>query len=335
MANPRRALITGINGQDGVYLTRHLRGLGYDVVGTGISLDRASDIIAAYLPDVPIVEADIRDSEALGSLIEQTRPDEIYNLAGRSSVRESWDAPIGSTEVNAMAVLGLLEQVRALREPGIYEPRLLQAASSEMFGLAYSFPQGVHSAHHPRSPYASAKSFAFHSTMNYRESYGMFAVNAVLFNHESPIRPEQFVTRKIARAAAEIATGNRETVDLGNLDVRRDWGAAADYVVAMHLMLQADEPRDFVIATGRSHSLLDFLGAAMRAAGVDDWRDRITIDPALARPADVPETRGDPDPIRQRLGWEATTGFTEVVATMVDVELRRIDTDVMEDPAYL
>ena len=331
----KTALITGIAGQDGVYLGRHLQSLGYRVLGTVRSAVLAEPVLSTYLPDAHTYEIDIRDSFALGALIGRERPDEIYNLASWSSVGRSWGDPEAVTAINGLSVLGLLEQVKKLRDAEGYDPRICQASSSEMFGLVEELPQTEASPHHPRSPYAVSKSFAHHTAVNYRESYDMFVATAILFNHESPLRPANFVTRKITQAAAAIALGRQEKLTLGRLDIRRDWGAAADYVVAMHLMLQQPQPDSFNVATGRSHSLEDFLRTAFAAAGIEDYQALVTSDQSLFRPADVPETRGDPDKTKRVLGWQATQTFEAMVETMVEADSARLRTGIELSTAYL
>lgn len=331
----KSALITGVAGQDGVYLARHLIGLGYRVLGTVASRDRALPVVSAYLPDVTVHQVDMRDSSALGALIRHERPDEIYNLASWSSVGRSWGDPEQVTAVNGLAVLGLLEQLKKLLDDDGYSPRVCQASSSEMFGLVRELPQTEDSPHHPRSPYAVSKSFAHHTAVNYRESYGMFVATPILFNHESPLRPSSFVTRKITQSAAAIALGQQQELRLGLLDIRRDWGAATDYVVAMHGILQLDEPHTINIATGQSHSLAEFIETAFQVAGVTDFPQRVVSDPSLFRPADVPETRGDPTRARELLAWEPTSNFEDLVASMVRADLTRLRTGVQEDLEYL
>lgn len=331
----RTALITGVAGQDGVYLGRHLHHLGYRVIGTVKSRARSGGILDTYLPMVQVHEIDMRHSGDLGVLLDRDRPDEIYNLASWSSVGQSWSDPEQVTAINGLAVLGLLEQIKRLRDSDGYDPRVCQASSSEMFGLVRELPQTEDSPHHPRSPYAVSKSFAHHTAVNYRESYGMFVAAAVLFNHESPLRPVTFVTRKITQAAAAIAVGRLDVLRLGALDIRRDWGAAADYVVAMHAMLQQDQPDTFNVATGASHSLKDFLHEAFAAAGVADYRDHVVQDPELLRPADVPETIGDAFRAREVLGWEPTQTFEGLVGRMVAADLTRLRTGVADSVDYL
>jgi GDPmannose 4,6-dehydratase len=331
----KTALITGIAGQDGVYLGRHLQSLGYRVLGTVRSAALAEPVLSTFLPDAHTYEIDIRDSPALGVLIDRERPDEIYNLASWSSVGRSWSDPEAVTAVNGLSVLGLLEQVKRLRDAEGYDPRICQASSSEMFGLVEELPQTEASPHHPRSPYAVSKSFAHHTAVNYRESYDMFVATAILFNHESPLRPANFVTRKITQAAAAIAMGRQEKLTLGRLDIRRDWGAAADYVIAMHLMLQQPQPDSFNVATGRSHSLEDFLRTAFAAAGIEDYHALVTSDQSLFRPADVPETRGDPDKTKRVLGWQANQTFEAMVEAMVEADSARLRTGIELSTAYL
>ena len=317
------------------YLARSLLADGHRVIGTVTDVGRARGLMNIYAPDVDLRPLDIRDREGMGALLEEERPDEIYNLASWSSVGLSWAHPWQVTEVNGLAVLGLLEKVLALRERYGYDPRICQASSSEMFGLVRELPQNEASPHHPRSPYATAKSFAHHTAVNYRESYGLFVATAILFNHESPLRPRSFVTRKISSGVAEIALGRRETITLGRTDVRRDWGAASDYVRAMRLALHAQVPDDYCVATGVSHSLADFVEAAFRAAGVPDGSERIVSDPALYRPAEVPETRGDPSKSRNLLGWAPTLSFDAVVEWMVGADLRRLESGLEDDVSYI
>ena len=331
----RTALITGIAGQDGVYLGRFLVSRGYRVVGTVTSKARARQILDAYLPEAVPYQIDVRNSDAMGVLLEREKPDEIYNLAAWSSVGRSWGDPEQVTAVNGLSLLGLLEQVKRLRDADGYDPRICQASSSEMFGLVPSLPQTEDSPHHPRSPYAVSKSFAHHTAINYRESYGMYVAVAILFNHESPLRPASFVTRKITKGAAAIALGRQEVLTLGRLDVRRDWGAAADYVEAMHLIMQSPEPDTYNVATGTSHSLRDFLRHAFSVARVPDLDTRIVLDPSLLRPADVPETRGDASKIHRALGWGPRFQFEGIVESMVRADMRRLKCGIEHDPKYL
>lgn len=331
----KSALITGLAGQDGIYLARYLTSMGYRVVGTVTSKSKHRDVLRTYVPDAVVYEVDVRNSPAMGVLLDRERPDEIYNLASWSSVGQSWSDPEQVTAVNGLSVLGLLEQVKRLRDADGYDPRVCQASSSEMFGLVTELPQREGSPHHPRSPYAVSKSFAHHTAVNYRESYGMFVATAILFNHESPLRPHSFVTRKITHGAAAIAAGKMETLHLGRTDVRRDWGAAQDYVEALHLITQFDQPDTFNVATGTSHSLADFLTRAFDVAGVADPWSRVSTDPALLRPADVPETRGDSTKITHTLGWRPAMGFDEIVEKMVTADMARLTTGIPESLDYL
>jgi GDPmannose 4,6-dehydratase len=328
-----KALITGVAGQDGVYLSRHLLALGYDVVGTIRPGDEAERWI--YLRDVKTVELDLRDGEGFRALLEESRPTELYNLAGLTSVGTSWSQAELVVETNGVAVLRMLEALVAFRDRHGYAPRFFQPSSAEVFGVSDRQPQTEETPHRPRNPYATTKSFAHHLTVNYRQSHGLFACTGTLYNHESPLRGEQFVTRKITRAAAEVALGRRDSITLGNLDVRRDWGFAGDYVRAMHLMLQVDEPHDLVIATGRSRPLSDVLEVAFAAAGITDPSSVVRQDPTLMRPADVADQWGDPSRARDVLGWEPAVDFEQTIQHMVRVDLARAQNGVEDDPAYL
>lgn len=327
--------MTGAGGQDGILLSRLLVEEGYRVIGAVADAQRASSPLRLYAPAVELVQLDVRDRKGVSQLLDRERPDEVYNLASWSSVGKSWVQPWEVTEVNGLAVLGLLQEILTLRDVGGYEPRVLQASSSEMFGLVRFLPQDEESPHHPRSPYATAKSFAHHTAINFRESYGLHIATTILFNHESPLRPRDFVTRKITAGVAEIAAGRQETLTLGRTDIRRDWGSAADYVRAMRLALSTDEPSDYCIATGRSHSLAEFVETAFRAAGLADGMERVISDPGLFRPADVPETRGDSSKAHRELGWVPSLSFSELVSWMVQIDMRRLDTGVEDDASYL
>lgn len=331
----KTALITGIAGQDGIYLARLLRGKGYHVLGTsspaGVSLAR----LGIYLHGVDIVRVDLRDGEAMQDLIMRCRPDEIYNLAAISSVGASWEHAEEVAEVNGMCVLRMLESTLRYRDRFSTAPRLYQASSSEIFGLAMQQPQDESTPHYPRSPYGASKSFAHHLTVNYRESYGLYACNGILFNHESPLRATRFVTRKIARAVAEIRLGLRTGFSLGNLDVRRDWGFAGDYVEAMWLMLQQAEAEDFVIATGVASSIRDFVEAAFACVNIAEPWGRVRQDSTMIRPADVPQTWGNAAHAGERLGWSPTTSFSALVEHMVATDLLRLRSGLEESPAML
>ena len=327
------ALITGVGGQDGVYLARLLARRGHHVVGT--VQPRVGSTMSPYLDGIDVVTLDVRDRAGFAQLLESTMPAQVYNLAAFTSVGASWQNAELVGETNGMAVLRMLEALVEHRDRHGAAPRFYQASTSEMFGVSDQQPQTIGTPHHPRSPYAAAKSFAHNLTVNYRESYGLFTCSGVLYNHESPLRPLQFVTRKITRGAAEIALGRRDSLTLGNLDIRRDWGAASDYVEAMLLTMERDEPGDFLIASGVSRSLRHLLEVAFDAAGLSSPDAYLHQDPALMRPADVMETRGDPTKTREILGWEPTVGFEDLIAHMVRMDMRRISSGVEEDPAYL
>ena len=316
------ALITGIAGQDGIYLARWLRARGHHVVGTtrtGHAGDRQ-----VYLGDgIDVVRHDLRDGPGFGDLLRKHRPDEVYNLAGFTSVGASWGRADLVHEVNVRAVESLVEQLLAHRDATGQEVRLFQASSAE------------ETAPGEASPYARSKSGAREAVTVAREQHGLFACAGVLHNHESPLRGDRFVTRKITTAAAEIALGRRESLDLGNLTISRDWGAAADHVRAMHAMLQLDAPRDLTIATGTVHSLTQLLDTAFATVGLSDALSYVRQDPALMRPADAPRPPADISPTRATLGWEPEIGFEELIGQMVDVDRRRLVTSIPESPSYL
>ena len=321
----KTALITGITGQDGSYLTELLLAKGYDVHGI---IRRSSSFNTARLDHVyqdPHVESarlylhygDLADSSMLASLIRRIEPQELYHLGAQSHVRVSFDMPEYTADVSALSCIRLLEAIRDAQ----VACRFYQASSSEMFGSSPP-PQNEQTPFRPQSPYAAAKLHAYWTTVNYREGYDMFAVNGILFNHESPRRGETFVTRKITRAVAAIAAGKQEHVYLGNLDARRDWGYAPDYVEAMWLMLQTDEPEDFVVATGESHSVRAFLEAAFKLVNLDP-DDHVRIDPRYFRPTEVDVLCGDAAKARRQLGWKPKTTFDELVRIMVEADLKQ------------
>jgi GDPmannose 4,6-dehydratase len=322
-AEPRKALITGISGQDGSYLAELLLSKGYEVHGI---VRRSSSFNTARIdhlyrdPHESGVQlfthyGDLADPVALTRLVYELQPAEIYHLGAQSHVRVSFDIPEYTFEITGVGTLRLLE---AIREAGV-KPRFYQASSSEMFGAAPP-PQSEATPFHPRSPYGVAKVAAYWAAVNYREAYGMFVVNGILFNHESPRRGETFVTRKITRAVARIKAGLQETLYLGNLDAKRDWGYAPDFVEAMWLMLQTDEPDDYVVATGETHSVREFLDLAFTRAGLD-WREHVETDPRYLRPAEVDLLLGDASKARERLGWEPKVSFERLVEIMVDADL--------------
>jgi GDPmannose 4,6-dehydratase len=324
----RTALITGIAGQDGVLLARHLLAGGYTVVGTrqpGIPYT-----LEPYLVGATVVEHDLVDTDGFVDLFRRHVPDEVYNLAGFSSVARSWDQPELVHEVNAAAVERMLEVVT----DGARPPRFFQASSAEVYGPDAPSPQNEETPHRPANPYADSKSQAHRATAAARDA-GLFACVGVLYNHESPLRPPHFVTRKITRAAAEIAAGRRDQLELGNVDVSRDWGAAREYVAAMHAALLHDEPGDYVIATGQSHTLRDLVDAAFAAAGVDHGWRYVWQNPELLRQSDASAPVGNPSRAREVLGWEAKVSFAELVREMVEVDKRRLATGVEESLDYI
>ncbi len=314
------ALITGITGQDGSYLAEYLLDLGYRVVGlTRRTSSHTNGRIEHLGERVTLVGADLLDQTSLLAIIDDVQPDEVYNLAAQSFVPASWQQPVLTSEVTALGVTRLLEAVR-LSCP---TARVYQASSSEMFGKVTRSPQNEHTPFYPRSPYGVSKLYGHWIAVNYRESYGMFVVSGILFNHESPRRGREFVTRKITVRVARIAHGLEHELRLGNLDARRDWGYAPDYVRAMHSMLQVDQPRDYVVATGQTHSVKEFCEAAFSAAGLD-WRDHVIVDPAMFRPVDVEFLVGDASAARRDLGWRPTVSFQELVRLMVDADMKLV-----------
>lgn len=316
----KRAVITGVTGQDGSYLAELLLERGYEVVGVTRRLSAPNHWRIEHLLDrIELRPADLLDQLSLIRLIEEVRPQELYNLAAMSFVPASWDQPLLTGEYNAQGVTRVLEAVRRV-DTSI---RVYQASSSEMFGKVRETPQTEATPFYPRSPYGVSKVFAHYVTVNYRESHGLFAVSGILFNHESPRRGLEFVTRKVARGAARIKRGLADTLSLGNLDARRDWGFAGDYVRAMWLMLQQDEADDYVIATGKSHSVRELVETAFSHAGLD-WREHVRTDPALLRPAEVDHLIGDPAKAETALGWRPGVDFEELVRMMVDADLERI-----------
>jgi GDPmannose 4,6-dehydratase len=338
--NGKRALVTGITGQDGSYLAELLLAKGYEVYGM---VRRSSSFNTARLDHIyqdpheadvrlRLVYGDLADGSSLDQLVKTIRPDEIYNLGAQSHVRVSFDIPEYTSEITGLGCIRLLE---AIRETEL-KCRFFQASSSEMYGKCVETPQTERTPFYPRSPYACAKVFAFDATRNYRESYGMFAVNGIMFNHESPRRGETFVTRKITRAVARIAAGQQECLYLGNLAARRDWGYAADYVEAMWRMMQADAPDDYVIATGESHSVREFCELAFKTGGRPiTWRGSgieeigldaagktlVKIDPRYFRPAEVDEMKGDASYAREKLSWKPKVEFAELVRLMVEADV--------------
>jgi GDPmannose 4,6-dehydratase len=320
----RVALITGITGQDGAYLAELLLEKGYAVHGmVRRSSTDTFERIAHLRSRLNLHQADLIDQLSLVNLLNEVRPAEVYNLAAQSFVPTSFLQPLLTGEVTAMGVTRMLEAIRVV-DPKI---RFYQAGSSEMFGKVQETPQRETTPFWPRSPYGVSKVYGHWITVNYRESYGIYAVSGILFNHESPLRGKEFVTRKVTDAVARIKFGVQEKLKLGNLDARRDWGFAGDYVRAMWLMLQQDQPNDYVVATGEMHSVRDLAEAAFAHAGLD-WRDHIETDPALLRPAEVNHLCGDASRARRELGWEPKVGFRELVAMMVDADLKRVRREI-------
>ena len=317
----KRALITGVTGQDGSYLAEYLIDEGYDVHGTirtttqDLAETRIGNIIKGDDPALTVHVTDLGDSASLTRLMAEIRPHEVYNLGAQSHVRASFDQPIHTGDVTGVGAVRLLEAIRQV-DPDI---RFYQASSSEMFGSAPP-PQDELTPFHPRSPYAVAKVFAYWSTINYREAYGFHASNGILFNHESPRRGKEFVTRKITSTIPLLVTGEQEVLRLGNLDAKRDWGHARDYVKAMHAIVQLDEPVDVVIGTGETHSVRDFLSAAFSVVDLD-WEDYVVVDPKFFRPAEVDYLCADTSKARDVIGWEPETTFTELVEEMVTADM--------------
>jgi GDPmannose 4,6-dehydratase len=319
----KTALITGITGQDGSYLAEHLLSLDYRVVGmvrrsSTVNFDRIRHI----QDDVEIMPGDLLDQSSLTDALREYRPDEVYNLAAQSFVPTSFNQPVLTGEFTALGVTRLLEAVRQVKP----DTRFYQASSSEMFGKVAEVPQRETTPFHPRSPYGVAKVYGHWITVNYRESYNLFACSGILFNHESQRRGLEFVTRKVTHAAARIKLGLQKTVKLGNLEARRDWGFAGDYVRGMWLMLQQERPDDYVLATGETHSVRELCEVAFARVGLD-WRDVVEIDPRHYRPAEVDLLIGDPAKARRVLGWQPAVGFVELIHQMVDADLAALQSE--------
>lgn len=314
----KRALITGITGQDGSYLAEYLLTLGYEVTGmvrrsSTDNLERIDHLKGK----IAFVQADLLDQASLDQALKTSRPEEIYNLAAQSFVPTSWSQPVLTAEFTGLGVTRILESMRQITP----EAKFYQASSSEMYGKVREVPQTEMTPFHPRSPYAVAKAYGHHITVNYRESYNLFAASGILFNHESPRRGREFVTRKITDGVARIKLGLADNLALGTLDAERDWGFAGDYVRAMHLMLQQDQPDDFVVATGLTHSVRDFLEVAFGYVGLK-YEDYVVQDPRYMRPAEVDQLIGDNSKARRILGWEPSVSFEELVKMMVDADLQ-------------
>lgn len=315
-----KALITGVTGQDGSYLAELLLAKGYQVVGVVRRTSHHSyERIEHLLDRIEVVAADLLDQHSLTVVLQDTRPDEVYNLAAQSYVPTSWTQPVLTGEFTALGVTRILEAVRLVHPSA----KFYQASSSEMFGRVTETPQRENTPFYPRSPYGVAKVYGHWITVNYRESYNLYAVSGILFNHESPRRGIEFVTRKVTDGVARIKLGLTRELRLGNLDARRDWGFAGDYVDAMWRMLQRPEPRDYVVGTGQTHSVRELVEAAFGHVGLD-WRKHVTTDPKYMRPAEVDVLQADPSKARKELGWSPKVGFGELVAMMVDADLERL-----------
>jgi GDPmannose 4,6-dehydratase len=315
-----RALITGITGQDGSYLAEFLLEKGYEVAGV---VRRSStenlERIGHLTGQIQLVQADLLDQLSLVRALQQVKPSEVYNLAAQSFVPTSWDQPMLTGDFTGLGVTRILEAVRMV-DPSI---RFYQASSSEMFGKVQETPQRESTPFYPRSPYGVAKVYGHWITVNYRESYDLFATSGILFNHESPRRGREFVTRKVTDGVARIKLGLEKKLSLGNMDAHRDWGYAPDYVRAMWLMLQQDKPSDFVVATGVAHTVRDLVVTAFQHAGLD-WEEHVELDKNMLRPAEVEHLIGDPGKAREQLGWEPSISFEEMIRIMVDADLERV-----------
>lgn len=336
----KSALITGVTGQDGAYLVQLLLSKGYRVVGTfrrtsSVNFWRMEALGVDSHPNLTLLEYDLTDLSSTLRLLQNTAPDEIYNLAAQSFVGVSFEQPITTAEITGIGVVNVLEAIRII-DPTI---RFYQASTSEMFGKVQSIPQDEETAFYPRSPYGVAKLYAHWMTINYREAYGIFAASGILFNHESPLRGREFLTRKVTDGVAKISLGKLDTLELGNLDAKRDWGFAQDYVAGMWQMLQADAPDTYVLATGRTESVRHFVTLAFQAADIElDWRGSgvderavnvadgstvVSINPRFYRPAEVDLLVGSPEKARRELGWQASTGLEELCSMMVEADLQR------------
>lgn len=317
----KTALITGITGQDGSYLAELLLGEGYRVVGmTRRTSTDVHERIAHIFDEIEFVSGDLLDQSSITSIIAAVKPDEVYNLAAQSFVPASWTQPVLTGEFTALGVTRMLEAVRTINP----KARFYQASSSEMFGKVQAVPQNEDTPFYPRSPYGVAKVYGHWITVNYRESYDMFACSGILFNHESARRGKEFVTRKITDGAARISMGLSKELRLGNLDAQRDWGFAGDYVRAMWLILQQSDPDDYVIATGRTHTVREFCRIAFEAAGLGSYEKYVKMDARFVRPAEVDLLIGDPSKAKRVLGWEPEVTFEQLVATMVEADIERL-----------
>ena len=319
----KKALITGITGQDGAYLAEYLLSLGYDVYGVITRRSTPATWRLEYLnilDKVTLMEGDLTDAASLMRILIACKPDEVYNLGAQSFVAASWKQPLMTAEVTGLGAVNLLEGIRQVCP----EAKFYQASTSEMFGGMKEYPvQNENTPFHPRSPYGVAKLFAHWATINYRESFNIFACSGILFNHESPLRGIEFVTRKVTDAVARIKLGKQKDLHLGNIDAKRDWGFAGDYVKAMHLMLQHDTPDTFVIATGRTTTVRDMCKIAFEYVGLN-YEDYVVIDPQFYRPAEVELLLGDPSKAKEVLGWKSETSLNDLICMMVDADLKRV-----------
>jgi GDPmannose 4,6-dehydratase len=315
----KRALITGITGQDGSYLAELLLDKGYEVFGlVRRAATPSTERIAHILDRITLVVGEMTDQTSLLDAVDAAQPDEVYNLAAQSFVGDSWTVPVSTGDVDGLGVTRILEAIRRVKP----DARFYQAATSEMYGKVHEVPQSETTPFHPRSPYGVGKVYGYYITLNYRESYGLHASNGILFNHESPRRGLEFVTRKITDHVARIKMGTATELRLGNLDSKRDWGFAGDYVELMWRMLQEDAPDDYVAATGETHTVREFCEIAFGHAGLD-WEKHVVVDPRFVRPAEVELLLGDPSKAKERLGWVPTTSFKGLVEMMVDADMER------------
>lgn len=319
----KKALITGVTGQDGSYLAELLLTKGYKVYGLTRRTSTVNNERIKHIQDkIELVQGDLLDQSSLSSAILETEPDEVYNLAAQSFVKTSWNQPVLTGEFTALGVTRMLEAIRSVNR----KIKFYQASSSEMFGKVTETPQKETTRFYPRSPYGVSKVYGHYTTVNYRESYGIFACSGILFNHESPRRGLEFVTRKISHTAARISLGKQDKLELGSLDPKRDWGYAPDYVEAMWLMLQQDKPDDYVIATGENHSVREFVELAFETAGIKNWRDYVLSDKKnFMRPAEVDYLIGDYSKAKDKLGWTPKTSFKELVKIMVESDLKYLN----------
>ena len=321
---PKRALVTGITGQDGLYLAELLLGKGYEVFGLIRGQNNPKyELVQQTVPDVKLLTGDLTDLSSLLRALESSEPAEVYNLGAISFVAYSWENAHVTSDVTGKGVLNILEATRLYAGDDLSKVRFYQASSSEMFGKVQQVPQTEETLLWPRSPYGVAKVFGHYMTINYRESYGMHASSGILFNHESPRRGPEFVTRKVSQAVARISLGLQDTIAMGNLDAKRDWGFAGDYVDAMWRMLQQDEADDYVVSTNETHTIRELLDVAFARVGIDDWSKHVFQDPRFMRPAEVDLLIGDCSKAQDKLGWKPTVTFTELVEMMVDSDIEQ------------